>query len=827
MEATAITATKNINAVNEEDKILSRSNYEDWEFYMRNLLTSLYVWNVVDGTEHFGTPDFHTRNSHAFETIKSSCAPDMLTFISGAIFAKDAWDNLAAPSAATTTTNFNAAIIDDTLLTSNNYESWRVHMTNKLTSQDLLAVLERRQYDVYKNKQALKSIRKSCGLEMQLHIICATSPQEAWEWLAEASAATEKEKETYSKMAAAATIASVNLNVVNEADKILSRSNYEDWEFYMRNLLTSVHHWDVVDGTNCFGTPDFQTKNGNAYKTIERSCAPELLHYISRTIYAKEAWDNLAAAAASNGGDEYIRYSQLLQAVQRKGFRELGSVRDGESWGGAHKFFEKFPKALTAKITENGSTALHVAVGLGRIDFVKELLSLMTREQLETKTPQGTTAISIAARGSNMELVEMLVKKNDSLLVMQDENGHFPIITSAVNANEKMLRYLYKATPKGKIFEMRDKCVATLLTAAVRVDAYVTSVQQHLDNTVKQYKALRIVRLICTLLPKLSPQQLKEAGAFDAIHLTANHGTVEVLDILINSNPYLIESKDDNGIGLFQNAVISRQESIFLHLAEMGRRNQSVEFLDIHDNIILHCAALWRPSPQLDKVPGAALKMQRELQWFQERVVQPRYREMKNTTGLKPRALFTEEHKELVKEGAAWMKDTSQACMVVSTLIATVMFAAAFTLPGGNDQNTGSPMFAKSRAFLFFIISDAISLFAWSISFLTFFAILTARYAEHDFLVSLPRKMIIGMSSLFISIATMMVTFAATLIMVLRDQASWVYIPLILLESIPVVLFGILQFPLFVNIVSCTYGPGIFGKKNPVLSPLTGITVVS
>ncbi|KAI3903461.1 hypothetical protein MKW98_032115 [Papaver atlanticum] len=197
-----------------------------------------------------------------------------------------------------------------------------------------------------------------------------------------------------------------------------------------------------------------------------------------------------------------------------------------------------------------------------------------------------------------------------------------------------------------------------------------------------------------------------------------------------------------------------------------------------------------------------------------ERVVLPRFKEMKNRDNLTPGALFSLHHKDLADKGKKWMKDTTQACMLVTTLIATVMFAAAFTLPGGSDRNTGLPLTASTTAFKIFIISDAISLFAACTSVLMFFSLLTARYAERDFLTSLPMKLILGLLTLFISIATMMATFAATLVIVLRQQASWVFIPVSILAAIPVVLFGLSQFPLFVDIVSSTYGRGIFRNRS-------------
>jgi len=195
-----------------------------------------------------------------------------------------------------------------------------------------------------------------------------------------------------------------------------------------------------------------------------------------------------------------------------------------------------------------------------------------------------------------------------------------------------------------------------------------------------------------------------------------------------------------------------------------------------------------------------------------ESIVQPKYREMVNFNHRTPQALFTEQHRKLVEEGEKWMKDTSESCTVVAALISTIMFSAIFTVPGGYDQFSGIPIYLHGNSFMVFMVSDAMSLFASTSSLLMFLGILTSRYREEDFLKSLPTKMIVGLSCLFFSIATMMITFGITLFMMLRDRFPWISFPIILLASLPVTLFALLQFPLLVEIFFSTYGPGIFDR---------------
>lgn len=163
------------------------------------------------------------------------------------------------------------------------------------------------------------------------------------------------------------------------------------------------------------------------------------------------------------------------------------------------------------------------------------------------------------------------------------------------------------------------------------------------------------------------------------------------------------------------------------------------------------------------------------------------------------------------------MKNTASSCMLVATLIATVMFAAAFSVPGSNNEKTGRPIFLLKRSFLVFAVSDALALFSSSTSILIFLSILTSRYAEEDFLESLPNRLIIGLATLFISVATMMISFCATLFIVLSPEFLWLAIPMAFIACIPVTLFPLLKFPLFIDMISYRYRSSIIFRPSNFL----------
>ncbi|XP_035543275.1 uncharacterized protein LOC109004069 isoform X29 [Juglans regia] len=313
-------------------------------------------------------------------------------------------------------------------------------------------------------------------------------------------------------------------------------------------------------------------------------------------------------------------------------------------------------------------------------------------------------------------------------------------------------------------------------------------------------------------------QQLKDGLVYTAICQAAENGISEFVSKMLETDRHFLWTEDRNGRNIFMLGVLHRQEKIFSILYRLdGKIMNSLTCLqDRNKNNMLHMAGMMEDAiRQINQIPGAALQMQRELQWFKEveRIVLPRHKETKNGDGLTPRQLFTKNHEDMKEKGEKWMKNTARSCTVVGALIVTIMFAAIFTLPGDNNQSMGLPKSLNKFWLNVLIIFDALSLFSSSTSVLMFLGILTSRYSEEDFLEYLPRQMIIGLLTLFCSIATMMITFSSALLIILQEQLR-IAIPLICLASVPVTFFVWIQFPILKDMIISTYGPSIFtGRK--------------
>jgi hypothetical protein len=148
------------------------------------------------------------------------------------------------------------------------------------------------------------------------------------------------------------------------------------------------------------------------------------------------------------------------------------------------------------------------------------------------------------------------------------------------------------------------------------------------------------------------------------------------------------------------------------------------------------------------------------------------------------------------------LKDTAQSCSVVAGLIAGLSFATSGNVPGGNNDS-GKPTLVGQPAFEGFAISSLIGLYSSGTALIMFLAILTSRKQINDFDIILPTKLLVGLTTLFISIVAMFISFCAGHFFVLTDKYGKhdILFYLLIVFSIPVIFYGIIQLPFYIELV--------------------------
>ncbi|KAI4347978.1 hypothetical protein L6164_008746 [Bauhinia variegata] len=294
------------------------------------------------------------------------------------------------------------------------------------------------------------------------------------------------------------------------------------------------------------------------------------------------------------------KYAPLYKAVRH------GDLED------VMKFLEAHPEGVNAIISEIGETALHVAVTFEHLHIVKELVHKMQEGDLEWRNQFGETAFATAACTGIIEMAKCMIEKNRNLPMIPANNGSLPV-TKAVHRNKKeMARYLYSVTRLEELVLEKGYLGASLVQ-----ECFLAGAIDFTLDLVRRCPGLAIAMngSKVTLLWSLSNKPSKfpsgcrllfwERWIYNWIQIELATATKDIRIDMERSNA--IESNDMTSIAEVFNLIYGVTSSI--------RDGLSV-VKDESRNTALHMAALLAPSEQLNRIPGAALQMQRELQWF-------------------------------------------------------------------------------------------------------------------------------------------------------------------------------------------------------------------
>ncbi|XP_065859616.1 uncharacterized protein [Euphorbia lathyris] len=334
-------------------------------------------------------------------------------------------------------------------------------------------------------------------------------------------------------------------------------------------------------------------------------------------------------------------------------------------------------------------------------------------------------------------------------------------------------------------------------------------VSQVVEKILEYYPLLReknLDRDNIVLMATEKPETVKTAMKESPILLAAKNGITEIVEKILEKFPVAIHDINSEKKNIVLLAVENRQPHVYQLLLERKVMKDSIfRRTDKEGNSALHLAArLGNYKPW--RIPGAALQMQWEIKWYEfvKNSMPHNFFSRYNHHSQTAKDIFTETHKELLQSGGEWLTHTSESCSVVAALIATVAFATSSTVPGGVDEKKGTPTLEKQPAFNAFAIASLVALCFSVTAVVMFLAILTSRYQEKDFGKILPRRLLVGLTSLFISIAAILVSFCAGHFFVLKDELKFAAFPVYAVTCLPVTFFAIAQFPLYFDLVWAT-----------------------
>ncbi|XP_062114709.1 uncharacterized protein LOC133825831 [Humulus lupulus] len=528
------------------------------------------------------------------------------------------------------------------------------------------------------------------------------------------------------------------------------------------------------------------------YVQIDNNDDDEQDHLIISSDYSRRK-----PTAYIQGSNKKERQQELECCVR------LNRAARHNEWQIAQRIMSEHPRICNAAITAQEETVLHIAAGAKKSGFVKRVVRLLDPKDLMLQDVKGNTAFCHAAAAGDLESVKVMMTKNKCLPFVRGGQRMTPLYMASSFGRGEMASFLYSLTEhvlqegerKGiffncihyGLFDLALKMLEDHISLAMARDVneetalHILARMPHAfchrtksfwnksssshdksTNLTMDTQALRLVRGIWreVILHNYGDQNVLRKTIdtpskllFDA----AQCGNSEFLFEILRSCPDLVWEANEDNQTIFHVACLNRHQRIFNHIHEIGLIKDVVTtFEDNGGNNILHLAATSPSSHKLNqKLGGKILFLRQELLWFEavKKIVQPTYMYKKNTEGLTPSDLFTKTHENMFKDGERWVKSTAKSCMFVSTLIAVAAFFVTFSISeavlNGKSTTHNNNIFT----------SEAAAVFSSLLSLLTFLSILsTSTFADMDFLISIPFKLIVGLAMLFVSLTFMMVT---------------------------------------------------------------------
>ncbi|KAI3508791.1 hypothetical protein L1887_23806 [Cichorium endivia] len=488
------------------------------------------------------------------------------------------------------------------------------------------------------------------------------------------------------------------------------------------------------------------------------------------------------------------------------------------NWKVAEGILDDREELVRFSISRWNETALHVAVHAGNTLFVKNLVKLMDKDDMELQNSNSDTALCIAAVVGHVEVARILVEKHKSLVGLTGSQEKTPLYMAALSGNGDMVQYLYECSNKMTDDSWTAESRGCILIACVEAELFYEAlkiVEEHPQLAVsegstilqllarkphslkkkenyilKNYflydgseghvdeknQAIQLLKNIWKNIVTLPTAKIDEIlrGPADQImedkypsrvlFVAAEMGNTAFIVVLIRQYPERVLELNDNKQSIFHVAISHRHVGVYCLLHEIGSIKASIINLeDEKENNILHLVGILETketTSQYADIKGPIQEMRQELGWFKEirRILPPSLREKKNKDGKTARELFVENHKKLVLEGVDWITKASSNLMVAAVLTAGISFAASITFAGGYIQEIGKPVLSQNKDFEGFVELNAMSFLFASTSILFLLSINSSDHSGRDFLWGLTIRF--SMATLFLSQSLMYMVLA-------------------------------------------------------------------
>ncbi|XP_072971539.1 ankyrin repeat-containing protein At5g02620-like [Typha angustifolia] len=357
-------------------------------------------------------------------------------------------------------------------------------------------------------------------------------------------------------------------------------------------------------------------------------------------------------------------------------------------------------KDLISKQNQDGETALYVSSEKGHVEVVCEILKVSDVQSAAIKANSNFDAFHIATKQGHLEVLKELLhyfpalamttsSLNSTALDTAATQGHTDIVNLLLETDASLARIaknngktvLHSAARKGHV-EVVKSLLSKDPSIGVRTDK---KGQTALHMAVKGQNADIVLEL---LKPDISVVHLEDNKGNKPLHIATRKGNLKMVHTLLS-----VEGIDIN--------AVNKAGETALTIAEKCCNEEIAYLLREFGAVIAKETNPSNPAKQL-KQTVSDIKHGVQSQLKQTRQTEMRVEKIK---------------KKLQKLHIGGLNNAINSNTVVAVLIATVAFAAIFTVPGQfvevpqDGLTLGQAYIAKNAAFITFLVFDSLALF--------------------------------------------------------------------------------------------------------------------
>ncbi|XAR59029.1 hypothetical protein NMG60_11014645 [Bertholletia excelsa] len=385
---------------------------------------------------------------------------------------------------------------------------------------------------------------------------------------------------------------------------------------------------------------------------------------------------------------------------------QISIVREIMAGAGAGGGGEEELSRVLSKQNQEGETALYVAVEYGYVDLVKEMINYYDIAAASIKARNGFDALHIAAKQGDLDMVRVLMEAHPGLSMTVDLSNTTALHTAATQGHIGVVRFFLDA----------ESSLAAIAKSNGKTALHSAARNGHVD----------VVRTLLEKEPAIGARTDKKGQT--ALHMAAKGQSVEVVEELIRSGPSLVSLVDNKGNSALHVATRKgRAQIVKLLLAHtetnpkaVNRSNETAIDTAEKTGQTEVVAILKEHGVQAARIimPGPSANPARELKQTVSDIKHEVHNQLEHTRQ-------TRKHvqgiaKRINKMQVEGLNNAINSTTVVAVLIATVAFAAIFSIPGQYVDNPddvppglslGEAHIAPKLSFLVFFLFDSIALF--------------------------------------------------------------------------------------------------------------------